>query len=136
MRMVLMIHLTGLYQLILNNYNGSTLAADMMEKMNDGLYDDMKGTCKFNIEYTYVETQLNIERIDLIFIVDQYYGHVDEVYIVPDEDLLADKWGWIRLNKKEMNSMTQIVRLTKTTLINKYSFGRIHVLYKFRLAYN
>ena len=88
-----MIHLTGLYQLILNNYNGSTLAADMMEKMNDGLYDDMKGTCKFNIEYTYVETQLNIERIDLIFIVDQYYGHVDEVYIVPDEDLLADKWG-------------------------------------------
>ena len=33
--------------------------------MNDGLYDNMQGHFKFNIEYNYVENQFNIEIIDL-----------------------------------------------------------------------
>ena len=36
-----------------------------MEKMNDGLYDNMQGHFKFNIDYNYVENQFNIEIIDL-----------------------------------------------------------------------
>jgi hypothetical protein len=31
-----------------------------METMNDGLCDDMKLQFKFNIEYNYIENQLNI----------------------------------------------------------------------------
>ena len=40
------------------NYNGSTLAEELMITMNDGLYADMKEKLKFNIEYTYVETPI------------------------------------------------------------------------------
>ena len=43
----------------LNQYNGSTLAEALMVNMNDGFYADMKTQCKFNIEYTYVDHQLN-----------------------------------------------------------------------------
>jgi hypothetical protein len=38
-------------------HNGTTLADEMMEKMNDGLYDSMKLQFKFNIEYNYIENQ-------------------------------------------------------------------------------
>ena len=50
-----------------------------MEKLNDGLYDDMYGTCKIHIEYNYVENPLTNEIIDLRSVADQYYGHVAEV---------------------------------------------------------
>ena len=39
------------------NYNGTTLADEMMEKLNDGLYTDMKNKFTFNIEYDYIENQ-------------------------------------------------------------------------------
>ena len=52
-----MIHLTGLYKLILNKYEGSTLTEEMLEKLNDVLYDDMQGEFKFNVEHKYVENQ-------------------------------------------------------------------------------
>ena len=50
-----------------------------MEKMNDRLYNDMKGKFKFNNAYVYIESQLNIELIELISGSDHYYGHVAEV---------------------------------------------------------
>ena len=40
------------------SYNGSTLADEMMDIMSDGLFDDLKGNFKFNIDYTYGEHQL------------------------------------------------------------------------------
>ena len=40
-----------------NNYNGSTLADERKEKMNDELFDNTKGQSKFNIDYTYGEQQ-------------------------------------------------------------------------------
>ena len=58
-----------------------------MVKMHDGLYDDMKGNFEFNVEYNYVENQLNIELIDSRSVADQYYGHVAEVLLFSDEDL-------------------------------------------------
>ena len=64
-----------------------------MEKLNDGLYDDMYGTCKIHIEYNYVENPLTNEIIDLRSVADQYYGHVAEVNRFSYEDLLTDKWG-------------------------------------------
>ena len=50
-----------------------------MEKMNDRLYNDMKGKFKFNNAYVYIESQLNIESIELRSVSDHYYGHVAEV---------------------------------------------------------
>ena len=88
-----------------------------MVKMHDGLYDDMKGNFEFNVEYKYVENQLNIELIDSRSVADQYYGHVAEVLLFSDEDLLTEKWGGVKLNKDEINSMSQIIRLTKSTFI-------------------
>ena len=99
------------------NYNGSTLVEEMMEKMNDGLFDDMKTKFKFNIDYNYVENQLKIEIIDLRPTGDRYYGHAAEVVLFSDEDLLTDKWGGIKLTKDEINSMNQIIRLTKSTIV-------------------
>ena len=32
-------------------------------------------------------------------VADQHYGHVAEVNVVSDEDLLTDIWGGITLNK-------------------------------------
>ena len=37
----------------------------MLETINYGLYDNMKGQFKFYIDYKYTENQLNIESIDL-----------------------------------------------------------------------
>ena len=98
------------------NYNGTTLAEEMMEKMNDGLYEDMKLKFKFNIEYNYIENQLKIEIIDLRSDGDKYYGHAAEVVLFSDADLLTDKWNG-NLIKEEINSMNQIIRLTKSTVI-------------------
>ena len=47
--------------------------------MDDGLYDDMKGKVKYNVEYKYVENELKHEFSDVISVADQYYGHVAEV---------------------------------------------------------
>ena len=69
------------------NYNGTTLAEEMMEKMNDGLYLDMKYKFKFNVEYNYVENQLKIEIINLRTI-SQTPEDVIEVELLSDEDLL------------------------------------------------
>ena len=104
-------------------YNGSTLVADMMEKMNDGLYDDMKPKFKFNADYTYVENQLNIELIELMSAGDRYYGHASEVLLVSDEDLLTDKWGGVKLVREEINSLSQIIRLTKSTIVKDTAEG-------------
>jgi hypothetical protein len=93
-----------------------------MEKMNDGLYDDMKLQFKFNIEYNYIENQLQIEVIDLRPIAEQY-GSIADVKIFSNEDLLTDKWDGTTLNKEEICSMTQIIRLTKTTLIKSTPSG-------------
>ena len=43
-----------------------------------------------------------------------------------DEDLVTDKWDGPRLIKETINSMNQNIRLTKTTLMNKYIFGGIY----------
>ena len=48
------------------NYNGTTLADAMMGNMNDGLYDNMKGTFKVNIGYNYIENQFKVEIMDSI----------------------------------------------------------------------
>jgi hypothetical protein len=90
--------------------------------MNDGLYDSMKLQCKFNIEYNYIENQLNIEIIDLRPIAEQY-GSIADVKLFSNEDLLTDKWGGTTLNKEEITSMNQIIRLTNTTLINNTPSG-------------
>jgi hypothetical protein len=90
--------------------------------MNDGLYDSMKLQFKFNIEYNYIENQLNIEVIGLKPIAEQY-GSIADVKIFSDEDLLTDEWGGTTLNKEETNSMNQIIRLTKTTLTNNTPLG-------------
>jgi hypothetical protein len=90
--------------------------------MNDGLYDDMKLQFKFNIEYNYIENQLNIEIIDLRPIAEQY-GSIADVKIFSNADLLTNKWGGTTVNKEEINSMNQIIRLTKTTLINYTPLG-------------
>ena len=65
--------------------------------MNDALYDDMQGKVKLNVEYTYVEHQLNNELIGLRTAGDQYYGHVAEVKLFSDEDVLTDHWGGVNL---------------------------------------
>jgi hypothetical protein len=98
-----------------------------MENMNDGLYDSMKLQFKFNIEYTYIEHQLNIEIIDLRPIAEQY-GSIAYVKLFSNEDLLTDKWGGATLNTEEINSMNQIIRLTKTTLIYNVPSGE-HIYY-------
>ena len=50
--------------------------------MNDGLYADLKALFKFNIEYTYVENQLNIENLDLRGAGDRYSGHAAEIMFI------------------------------------------------------
>ena len=37
----------------------------MMEQVDDGLYDNMQGHFKFNIDYKYGETKFKLEMIDL-----------------------------------------------------------------------
>ena len=81
-----------------------------MLNMDDGLYDDMKGKVKYNVEYKYVENELKHEFSDVISVADQYYGHVAEVKLFSDEDLLTDKWGGVKLIKEQITSMTQIIR--------------------------
>ena len=84
---------------VFKHYSGSTLAEELMENMNDGLYDDMIGKFRSNVEYNHVETHLNIELIELISVGDQRYGHVAEVKSFSDEDLLTDKWDGVKLGK-------------------------------------
>jgi hypothetical protein len=81
------------------SYNGTTLADEMMETMNNGLYDSMKLQFKFNIEYKYIENQLKLEIIDLRPIAEQY-GSIADVKLFSNEDLLTDKWGGTTLNKE------------------------------------
>ena len=76
----------------------------------------------FNIEYTYVENQLNIEIIDLRGAGDRYSGHAAEIMLLSYEDLLTDKWKGVNL-VEELNSMNQIIRLTKSTLVKDTTDG-------------
>ena len=80
-----------------------------MEKLNDELYADMKEESNFNIEFTYVENQLKVELIDLRSVSDQYYGHVLEVHLFSDEELLNDKWKGINLNRDDITSTNQVI---------------------------
>ena len=41
---------------------------------------------------TYFENQSKVSIMDLRSVVDQYYGHVTEVNVLSDADLLTDKW--------------------------------------------
>ena len=59
-----------------NNYNGSTLAAELIEKLNDGLYADMKPKFILFIESNYIANQLNIEITDLRSVADQYFKSI------------------------------------------------------------
>ena len=99
-----------------------------MEKLNDGLYADVKAKCKFNTEYDYVKHQLNIEIIDLRSVADQYDGHVAEGYLLSDAQLFTDKWKEINLNKDDIHSMNQVIRLTKSTLTKNSLLGE-HIYY-------
>ena len=94
-----------------------------METMSDGLYDVMQAKLKFDNEYTYIENQLNIEIIDLRSVADQHYWHVAEVYLLSDADLLTDKCKGINLNKDDIHTMHQVIRLTKLTLIKISPLG-------------
>ena len=49
--------------------------------MNDELYDNMKGTLKLNIDYTYIGNQFKIEIIDLRHVNIQN-GEIIEVYLL------------------------------------------------------
>ena len=80
-----------------------------MEKLNDELYADMKEESNFNIEFTYVENQLKVELIDLRSVSDRYYGHVLEVHLFSDEELLTDKWKGINLNRDDITSTNQVI---------------------------
>ena len=88
--------------------------------MNDELYDNMKGTLKLNIDYTYIGNQFKIEIIDLRHVNIQN-GDIIEVYLLKEEDLLADTWDGPQLSNSDINSMNQFIRLTKTTLITNTS---------------
>ena len=98
------------------NYNGTTLAEEMMEKMNDGIYDNLKDRFRFNVEYQYTENQLKIEVIDARPVANQN-GDIIEVNLLTDEDLKTDKWKGARISEENINSMNNIIRLTKTTTI-------------------
>ena len=108
-----------------NDYNGSSLAEELREQMNDGLYADMK---PFFIESKYIENQLNNGIIYLRSVADRNYGHVAEVDLFSDADLLTDKWQGINLNKDDTNIMNQVIRLTKSTLIEISPLGE-HICY-------
>ena len=99
-----------------------------MEKLNDGLYADVKAKCKFNTEYDYVKHQLNIEVIDFRSVADQYDGHVAEGYLLSDAYLFTDKWKGINLNKDDIHSMNQVIRLTKSTLTKNSLLENIFII--------
>ena len=50
---------------------------------------------------------------------DQCYGHVAEVYVLSDAELLTDTWKGNNLKTNDINSMSQVIRLTKSTFIKK-----------------
>ena len=102
------------------NYNGTTLADEMMENMNDGLYDNMKENLNLILIIIILKINFKIEIIDLRP-VDIQNGYTIEVYLLTAEDLLTDKWDGPKLSKADINSMNQIIRSTKTTLITTTS---------------
>ena len=110
------------------NYNGSTVAEEPTEKMNDGLYADMKTKINFKIAYTYIENQLNTELIGLRSVADHYYGHVAEFDLVSDADVLTDTWKGINLNKDDITIMYQVIRLTTSTLIKHPLWENIFII--------
>ena len=50
-------------------------------------------------------------------------GSVAYIYLISDEDLLTEEWGGEPLNNNELHNISQIIILTKTTLIKNYTFG-------------
>ena len=48
---------------------------------------------------------------------DQCYGHVAEVYLLSDAELLTDTWKGHNLKTNDINSMSQVILLTKSTII-------------------
>ena len=77
-----------------------------------------------------LQNQLKVEIIDSRSVADQYYGHVAEVKLFSDEDLLTDKWGGVKLVKEEINSMNQIIILTNTTLTTHTPLGAYIYIYE------
>ena len=61
-----------------------------------------------------------LELIDLRLIANEN-GDTIEVYLLTDEDLITNKWEGAKLSKSDINSMNQIIRLTKTNLLNSSS---------------
>jgi hypothetical protein len=72
-----------------NNYNGTRLAEEMMEKMHVCLYDDQHKQGKFNIDCTHVDNQLKLQITDLRPVAEQY-GGVAIVNIFPDEHVASN----------------------------------------------
>ena len=100
-----------------------------MEQVSEGLYDNMKGKFKFNVEYTCIENQFNFEIID-VKPVNIQDGDIIEVYLLAEEDLLTDKWDGPKLSNSDINGMHQIIRLVtakllKTTAIEEDVFIQI-----------
>ena len=54
---------------------------------------------------------------------DRYYGHVAEVLVLLDEDLLIAKWNGVSLVREEIHSLNQIIRLTKSTFVKDTPLG-------------
>ena len=72
--------------------------------------------------------QLNHEFIDLMSVSDQYYGHVAEVHLLSDEDLLTDTWKGLNLTKDDINSMSKVILLTESAMIKIPLLGNMFTL--------
>ena len=68
------------------------------------------------------------ELMDLRSVADQPYGHVAEVDLLSDADLLTDKWKGINLNKDNIHSVHQVILLTKSIVIKHIPLGE-HICY-------
>ena len=88
----------------------------MMDKMNEGLVDNMEGQVKASIDYKYGETLLKLWITDLRPVAEQV-GTVADIHWISHEDLLTETWGGEALSNNEIHSMSQIIKSTKTTLI-------------------
>ena len=73
--------------------------------------------------------QLNNEFIGLMSVSHQYYGHVAEVHLFSDEDLLTDTWKGLNLTKDDINSMSKVILLTKSAMLKIPLLGKTCLLY-------
>lgn len=91
------------------NYNGVTLSYTLQTLMNLELVENTN--FKMNVEYDFIENVITMSMIDLRQVKT---GDVATINIIPDYKLL-DLHNWnVRLNKDEIKSINQILRITKT----------------------